>query len=98
MQPGTDLGSAGPQASLVFGAPRRCDLFGYLSLKRESMPHLCVLPLEILFFVMSTLVVHCLLDLQQKLKPFLHSSQEQIAMRSLLGIYSSFVWFRSSFR
>jgi len=30
------------------------------------------------------------LDLQQKLKPFLHSSQ-QMAMRSFLAIYSSFV-------
>jgi len=31
------------------------------------------------------------LDLQQKLKPFLHSSQEQMALRSFLGIHSSFV-------
>jgi len=38
------------------------------------------------------------LDLQQKLKPFLHSSQEQIAMASFLGIYSSFVYFESSIR
>jgi len=30
------------------------------------------------------------LDLQQKLKPFLHSL-EQMAMRSFLGIYGSFV-------
>jgi len=30
------------------------------------------------------------LDLQQKLKPFLHS-KEQMALRSFLGIYSSFV-------
>jgi len=29
--------------------------------------------------------------LQQKSKPFLHSSQEQMAMQSFLGIYSSFV-------
>ena len=38
------------------------------------------------------------LDLQQKLKPFLHSSKEQMALRSFLGIYSSFVQFRSSLR
>jgi len=38
------------------------------------------------------------LDLQQKLKPFLHPSQKQIAMRSFLGIYSSFVYFGSSLR
>jgi len=31
------------------------------------------------------------LDLQQKLKPFLHSSEEQIALRPFLRIYSSFV-------
>jgi len=31
------------------------------------------------------------LDLQHKLKAFLHSSQEKMAMRSVLGIYSSFV-------
>jgi len=30
-------------------------------------------------------------DLQQKLKHFLHSSQQQMAMRSFLEIYSSFV-------
>jgi len=31
------------------------------------------------------------LDLQQKLKPLLHSSQKQMAMRSFLGIYSFFL-------
>jgi len=31
------------------------------------------------------------LDLQQKLKPFLHSSKEQMALRYFLGIYNSFV-------
>jgi len=31
------------------------------------------------------------LDLQQKLKHFLHSSKEQMALGSFLGIYSSFV-------
>jgi len=36
------------------------------------------------------------LDLQQKLKPILHSFQEQIAMQSFLGIYSSSMQFRSS--
>jgi len=42
MQPGTNLGSAGPQAILVFGAPCRCDLFGRLSEKRGSVPLVCV--------------------------------------------------------
>ena len=43
-QPGMDLGSVGPRAILVFGAPRRCDLLGCLSEKREGMPLLCVVP------------------------------------------------------
>jgi len=30
-------------------------------------------------------------DLQQKFRPFLHFSQEQMAMRSFIGIYSSFL-------
>jgi len=38
------------------------------------------------------------LDLQQKLKPFLHFSKEQMALRSFLRIYNSFVQFRSSLR
>jgi len=36
------------------------------------------------------------LDLQQKLKPFLHSSQDQMTMRFFLGIYNSFMYFRKS--
>jgi len=35
---GTGLGSAGPYAISVFGAPRNCDLLGRLSEKRERMP------------------------------------------------------------
>jgi len=31
------------------------------------------------------------LDLQQKLKPYLRSSQEKMVLRSFHGIYSSFV-------
>jgi len=42
--PGTDLASAGPEATLVFGAPRRSDLFVHLSEKSENMPLLCALP------------------------------------------------------
>jgi len=38
------------------------------------------------------------LDPQQKLKPLLRSSQQQMAMRYFLGIYGSFLWFRSSIR
>jgi len=30
-------------------------------------------------------------DLQQKFKPFLHSSEQQMAMRLFLGIYNPFV-------
>jgi len=54
------------------------------------MSHLCVVPLKSLFcgadFGSTIAFV-----LQQKLKPFLHFSQEQMAMRSFPGIYSSFV-------
>ena len=42
----TDLGSAEPEAILVFGAPHRCDLFGPLSEKHESMPLLWVVHLQ----------------------------------------------------
>jgi len=38
------------------------------------------------------------LDLQLKLQTCLHSSQKLMEMRSFLGIYSSFVHFRSSLR
>jgi len=31
------------------------------------------------------------LDLQQKLKPFIHSSEKQMALRPFLGVYSCFV-------
>jgi len=34
----------GPYAILFFAAPRRCDLFGRLSEKRESVPLVFVVP------------------------------------------------------
>ena len=37
------------------------------------------------------------LNLQQKLERLLHSSQQQMSMRSFRGIYSFFLWYRSSF-
>jgi len=83
---------------LVFGAPRKCDLFGRLSEKRESMPLLYVVPPEISIFCCANFGSTIALDLQEKLQPFIHSSKEQTALRSFLGIYSSFVLFRSSFR
>jgi len=63
-----------------------------LVLKPSKYALLCVVPLESLSFVVPTLVLATIaLDLKQKLKLFLHSSQEQMAMRSFLEIYSSFV-------
>jgi len=52
---------------LVFGVPRRCDLFGHLSVKRESTPLLYVGPQRSIFcgadFGSTTA-----LDLQRKWK------------------------------
>jgi len=90
-RPGTDLGSAGPQAILVLVAPSRCDLFGRLFENRESMPRLCVVSPKKSIFCCTDIGFTCALDIQQKLKPFLHSSKEQMALRSFLGIYSYFV-------
>ena len=55
----------GPQVILVFGAPRRCDLFGCLSENHENM--------SLLWIVLPQTPIFCssfALDLQQKLKPF----------------------------
>jgi len=41
----------GAQAILIFGAPRRCDLFGYLSEKHESMPLLLVIPIQNIYLL-----------------------------------------------
>jgi len=49
--PGTDLGSTGPYAILFFWAPRRWELFGCLSEKRESVPspRVCSAPQKSIF-------------------------------------------------
>jgi len=94
--PGTDLGSAGPKAILILGRPSRCDLFGRLSEKPESMPLLCVVPPQNYIFCCADFGSTSALNGQQKLKPFLHSFKAQMALRSFLGDYSSFVQFRSS--
>jgi len=88
---GTHLGRAGPRAILVLGAPSRCDQFARLSEKRESMPLLCVVPPQKSIFCCAYFGFTFALDVQQKVKLFLHSSKEQMALRSFLGIYSSFV-------
>jgi len=88
---GTDLGSAGPLAIVVFGVPRKCDLFGRVSKKRESMPLLCVVPRQKSIFCCAEFGSTIALDFHQKLKPFLHSSKKQMALQCFLGIYSSFV-------
>jgi len=55
------------------------------------MPLLCVVPPQRSIFCGSDFGSTSALDLQQKLKPFLHSSLGQMAMRSFLGMYGSFV-------
>jgi len=55
--PGRDrFGERGALGHLSFGAPRKCDTFGRLREKRESMPLLCVVPHQDLSFVVPTLV------------------------------------------
>jgi len=88
----------GALGNLSFGAPSRCDLFGRLFEKREHMPLLCVVPPQKCIFCCADFGSTFALNVQQKLKPFLHSSQEQSALRPFFGIYSSFMSFRSSFR
>jgi len=66
---GTDLGSAGPEAILVLGVSHRCDLFGHLSEKRESMPLLCVVLPQKPIFCCADFGSTIALDFQQKLKP-----------------------------
>ena len=90
---GTDLGSSGPEAILVFGAPRRCDIFGRLSQKRERMPLLCAVPPQKYTFGCAEWIYD---GLRSSTELFLHSSQEQMAIRCFLGIYRSLVYFRNS--
>jgi len=55
------------------------------------MPHLCLVPLEELLFCCAGFGYTIASDLRQKeIKFFLRSSPEQMAMRSFLGISSSF--------
>jgi len=62
-----------------------------LSEKRVSMPLLCVGSPQKSTFCCADFGSAIALDLQQKLKPFLHSSKKQMALRFFLGIYSSLV-------
>jgi len=55
------------------------------------MPLLCVGPPQRFIVCGADFRSTTALDLQQKLKPFLHSSLEQTAMRPFLGIYGCFV-------
>jgi len=55
------------------------------------MPHLWVMPPQKSIFCGSDFGSNFALDLQQILKPFLHSSKEQLALQSFLGIYSAFM-------
>jgi len=55
------------------------------------MPLLCVVPPQKSIFCCADFGSTIALDLQQKLKPFLHYSKKQMALQSYLGIYSSIV-------
>jgi len=60
------------------------------------MPLRCVVPLKILSFVVPTLVLRLAdyLSSSTEVKAFpVHSSQQQMAVRSFLGIYSFSVYF-----
>jgi len=59
------------------------------------MTLLCVVPFQKYSFCGGDFGSTTALDLQEKLKPFLYSSQDQIAMRLFLGIHSSFMYFRN---
>jgi len=48
---------------------------------------LCVVPFQSSVFCGGDFGSTIALDLQQKLKPFLHSSQDQMAIRFFLGIF-----------
>jgi len=52
------------------------------------MPLLLVLPLKNFIFCGADFGSAIALNLQYKSKPLLHSSQQQMTMRSFLGIYS----------
>jgi len=54
-----------------------------LSEKRERMPLLCVVPAQKSIFCGTGFGSTIALDLQDKSKTFLHSSEEQMAMRSV---------------
>jgi len=60
---------------LSFRAPSRCDLFGRLSEKHERMPLLYVAPPQKSIFCCANFGSTFALNVQQKSKPFLHSSQ-----------------------
>ena len=59
---------------------------------------LCVVPSQNFIFCCADFGSAIALDLHQKLKPFPHSSKEQMVLRSFLRMYNFFVQFRSSLR
>jgi len=72
----------GARGHLSFSAPRRCDLLGSLSEKRESMPILCVVAPQKYIFFGADFGSTIALDLQQKLKHFLHKNKQQCDLSS----------------
>jgi len=76
----------GALCHFIFSAQRRCDLYGRLSEKLESLPLLCGVAPQHFFFCCTDFGCTIAFDLQEKLKPFLHFSQEQMEMQFFLGI------------
>jgi len=82
----TDLGKVvflGPQAGVGFA--------WLLVFKAGSILHLCRGPPQKSIFCGADFGFTISLDLRQKFKPFLHSSQKQMVLRSFLENYSSLV-------
>jgi len=62
-----------------------------LSKRRGSMPLLCVVLPQKSIFCCADFGSRIALDLQHKVKPFLHYSKKQMTLQCFLGIYSSIV-------
>jgi len=76
---------------LSFWGPRKVwSIWPFVWKAWKCAPLMCTSPSKI-YLLRCQLDSTIALDLQQKLKRFLNSSSEQMAMRSFIGIYSSFV-------
>jgi len=71
---------SGALGHLSVEAPSKCDPFGRLTENREGMPLLCSEPPQKSVFCCANIGSTFVSNVQQTLKPFLHSSQEQAAL------------------